>query len=100
MQNLECPHCQKETITPKQRLQTGLWLNAICKACSGRMCAQPIVMAIVYFFHMWNVIFFGFMAIYEKSLGYFITMIIFWALLTWGAYYIPLSRMRPTNVQK
>jgi len=97
VENAECPHCKKETIGPKDRFYTGLWLNVYCPECNGRMCAQPLVMVAVYFFHMWNVIFFGFMTIYEQSVVYFAIMIAGWIVLSITAYYIPMTRLRPVT---
>jgi len=95
MSNVECPRCGKETITLKQRFQAGKWIDIYCSECGGRMCAQPIVMSIMYFVLTWNILFFGFMAVYESSWAYGVAMVIGWAMLEFFILYMPLTKLRP-----
>lgn len=99
MSNTQCPHCGKETLTTLQRFKASHWANVTCSACSGRAGMQPILLAVLYFAHTWNVFFFGFMAIYDKSAYYFATMVIGWLLLEFFALYIPFVRLRPKSSQ-
>ncbi len=100
MENTECPRCGELTITLKDKLKAGKWLNITCSKCGGRMCANPVVMAIMYFVLSWNIFFFGFMALLEESWGYAIGMIIGWLILEFFIYYIPLSNLRAHNPDK
>jgi len=59
------------------------------------MCMQPYVLAAIYCAHTWNVFFFGFMMIWEESIIYFSLMIVFWLILEYFCYYVPLVRLRP-----
>ncbi|MDH5258436.1 MAG: Lar family restriction alleviation protein [Gammaproteobacteria bacterium] len=94
MENIECPHCSEATITLRQKLKAGKWATIFCPSCNARMCANPIVMALMYFALTWNFLFFGYMAVRESSIAYGITMIVGWLILELFIYYIPLSRMR------
>lgn len=95
MSNVECPRCGKETITLKQRFLAGKWFDIYCSECGVRMCAQPIVLALMYFTLTWDILFFGFMAVYESSWAYGITGLIGWAILEFFILYMPLSKLRP-----
>ena len=95
MSNIECPNCKQETITVKQKLLAGKWRDIYCSNCGSRFCAQPVVMALMYFAVTWDILFFGFMAIYESSIAYAVAMVIGWLILEFFIYYIPLTKLRP-----
>jgi len=97
MEKIECPQCSRQTITLKQKLKAGKWATIYCGDCDARMCANPVILALLYFVLTWNFLFFGYMAVRESSLGYFIAMIVGWAIIELFIYYIPLNRMRPLN---
>ena len=97
MENIECPQCQEKTITTKEKLRAGKWATIFCPSCGARMCANPIVMALMYFILTWNLMFFGYMAIRESSVAYGLAMIVGWAIMELFIYYIPLNRMRAAN---
>jgi len=43
---------------------------------------------------MWNMAFFGFMAVYESSVIYLLALVFIWLILEFFAFFIPLSPMR------
>ncbi|MDH3326929.1 MAG: hypothetical protein OEM38_09470 [Gammaproteobacteria bacterium] len=94
MEKIECPQCSEQTITLGQKFKAGKWATIFCSNCNARMCANPIVLALLYFVLIWNVLFFAYMAIRESSIYYGIAMIVGWAIIEFFIYYIPLSRMR------
>jgi len=100
MEKAECPHCGEATITARLRFRAGKWLDIYCPKCGGRSCAQPIVLAIMYFMHVWNLAFFGFMAVYESSWIYFSIMVVLSLILEFFIMFIPLSRMRKKSQRK
>ena len=95
MSNIECPSCNKETITFKQKLLAGKWVDIYCSSCGSRFCDQPIVLAIMHFIVTWNVLFFGYMAFHESSINYAAAAIIGWIILEFFIYYVPLTKLRP-----
>lgn len=94
MEPTECPHCQQNTITFGQRLKALHWFNIYCPECGGKICMQPILIGILYFALVWNVSFFGFMAVYDSDWLYVAVIVALWLILDFFGYYIPLSRMR------
>lgn len=95
MENAVCPHCNQAHITGKQRLLGTLWMDMYCSSCGGRSALNHIGLAILYFIWVWDVAFFGFMAVVEESWNYFAAMIVGWVLLQFFALYLPLLRLRP-----
>lgn len=94
MEKAVCPHCGKETIEPMQRVKAEFWRDVYCKECGGRSAMAPIVLAILWAAICWDVFFFGFMAVHEKSVIYGAIMVVGWGLLQFFGYYIPLVRLR------
>lgn len=97
MEKTECPRCGEATITMFDRFKAGKWLDIYCSNCKGRMCANPIILAIMYFILCWDIFFFGFMAVYEKSWIYAAAMFIGWAILEFFILYVPLTKLRPVQ---
>ena len=94
-----CPACNKETITIKQRLKASHWVDIYCSACGSRFAMQPIVLSLMHFVLVWNFYFFGFMAVYEKSIVYAGLFFLGWGILEVFASYIPLVKLR-TKIPK
>ena len=65
----------------------------ICPKCGGRVCAQPIILAVLYFLYIWDVMLFGYLA-YLDSLWYLAVMLTGWLILDYFAIYVPLSPLR------
>jgi len=99
MSLIECPSCNKETITFKQKLLAGKWVDIYCTNCNSRFCDQPIVLALMHFIVTWNILFFGYMAFRESSIAYAAAMFIGWFILEFFIYYIPLTRLRSKKPQ-
>ena len=94
MSKIECPGCNKETITLKQKLLANKWVDIYCSECGARFCAQPVALALMSFILTWNFIYFGYLTVKEQSLTWGIAFIVGWALIELFMYYIPLSRLR------
>lgn len=90
----ECPHCNKPTISLKQKYLTGKWLETHCPDCGGRICAQPIILAVLSFFYVWDVMLFGYVAAAKQSLLYIGILVAGWIILDLFNLSCPLSRMR------
>lgn len=94
MPKTECPCCHKETITLKQKLLANKWVDIYCSECGARFCAQPIVLALMSFILTWNIIYFGYLIVKDKSPIWVILFFAGWVLIELFMYYIPLSRLR------
>ncbi len=97
----ECPHCHEKTFTLKDKLLAGKWAAITCKACGGRSCAQPVVLAVLYFLYVWDVVLFGYVAYVKFQVGqptvamiYVGVLVVGWLILEFFGLYIPLARMR------
>lgn len=101
MENIACPRCGELTITPKDRIKTGKWLNTNCSNCGSRLCANPVVLALLYFVLLWDIFFFGFMAYHEKSWIWASVMLAGWLIMEFFIYYTPLSilKSKPSNTE-
>ena len=91
-----CPHCEQKTFSLWDKYRSGKWAIMHCPECGGRVCAQPVVMAILYFFYMWDVVLFGYLA-YLDSLWYLAVGLAGWLFLDWLSLYIPLAAMRSAD---
>lgn len=91
----ECPHCKKLTIPLGKKYLAGKWANIHCAQCGGRSCAQPVLMAVLYFLYVWDVMLFGTVAFEKQSLFFVGVMVSGWLTLDWFNLYIPLVAMKP-----
>lgn len=64
-----------------------------CINCSGRVCGQPIVLAVLSFLYVWDLMLFGYLA-YLDSLWYLLVMVVVWLVLDYFSFYIPLAALR------
>ena len=97
MTKFPCPHCNKLTISLKQKYLAGKWFNIHCDACLGRSCAQPIILALMSFLYVWNVFYFSVVAYLERSWYFVGILIVLWLILDYFCHYIPLQRMKSPN---
>ena len=93
MAAIPCPHCGEKTFSWWDRYKAGKWAMLTCARCSSRVCAQPLVMAGIYFLYMWDVVLFGYLA-YLDTLWYLAAMLVVWLILDYFSLYIPLSALR------
>ncbi len=91
----QCPHCSQPTITLKQKYLTEKWIDAHCHACGGRSCMYPVLLALLYFFYIWDVMLFGYVALAKSSFFYLSVMVSGWIFLDVIGLWIPLARMKP-----
>lgn len=98
--HFECPHCQQATFGAKDKFLAGKWAVLNCSACGRRSCANPILLAVLYFFYVWDVVLFGYLAYVKFQVGettmawiYVAVMAAGWLILEFFSLYIPLSRM-------
>ncbi len=98
MASIPCPHCEQKTFSWWSKYLCGKWAILHCPACQGRVCAQPIVMAIVYFFYLWDVVLFGYLA-YLDSLWYLAAGLGGWLILDYFSLFIPLAALRSTKTK-
>jgi hypothetical protein len=93
MASIECPHCGEKTFSWWDKYRAGKWVIVHCKSCEGRVCAQPIVMAALYFLYMWDVVLFGYLS-YLDSLWFLAVMLGGWLILDYFSVYVPLTALR------
>jgi len=93
MTSIPCPHCEQKTFSWWHKYRTGKWGILRCSQCTGRVCAQPIVLAVLYFAYVWDVVLFGYLA-YLDSLWYLLVMLVGWLILDYFSVYIPLTPLR------
>ncbi len=97
MPMFECPHCNQSTVTLKQKLLAGKWVDIICLVCGGRSCVYPALLAVLYFFYTWDVMLFGYLTVHEMSVLYLGVMMGGWLLLELFSLSLPLVRMKPKS---
>ena len=93
MAPIPCPHCEAQTFTWWDKYRAGKWMLLKCPKCGGRVSAQPIVLAALYFFYIWDVVLYGYLP-YLDSLWYLAVMLTGWLILDYFAIYVPLSPLR------
>ncbi|HEC18663.1 MAG TPA: hypothetical protein ENI97_04905 [Gammaproteobacteria bacterium] len=91
-----CPHCAQKTFSWWDKYLAGKWVLLYCKECRGRVSAQPIVLAVLYFLYTWDVVLFGYLA-YLDSLWYLAVLAGGWLILDFFSLYVPLSPLRPAG---
>ncbi len=96
MASIPCPHCEQKTFGWWHKYLTGKWGIVHCQQCTGRVCAQPILLAALYFFYVWDVVLFGYLA-YLDSLWYLLAMLVGWLILDYFSVYVPLTPLRSAN---
>lgn len=99
MASIPCPHCEQKTFSWWDKYRAGKWALLYCPQCGGRVCAQPWVLAALYFFYVWDVVLFGYLA-YLDSLWYLAVMVAGWLILDYFSVYVPLSPLRSPDVAK
>lgn len=93
MASISCPHCEQKTFTWWDKYRAGKWALLHCRECGGRVCAQPWLLAALYFLYVWDVVLFGYLA-YLDSLWYLLVMVVGWLILDYFSVYVPLSPLR------
>ncbi|HFE31754.1 MAG TPA: hypothetical protein ENJ17_00435 [Gammaproteobacteria bacterium] len=93
MASIPCPHCEQKSFSWWDKYRSAKWAIMHCSNCGGRVCAQPLIMAAMYFLYMWDVVLFGYLA-YLDSLWYLLAGLVGWLILDYFSLYIPLSAMR------
>lgn len=95
MKNFQCPRCKEMSIPPKDKFLAGLWRNIHCAHCGAKLCAYPIPLAILYFFHTWNIVWFYGMYHFTGNPLHFLYMVLVWLGLEFiDVAYMPLAVMR------
>lgn len=99
MASIACPHCGEKTFGWWDKYLVGKWAVLHCSGCTGRVCAQPIVLSAIYFLYVWDVVLFGYLA-YLDSLWYLLVMLVGWLILDYFSVYVPLSALRTPGLKK
>ena len=99
MASIACPHCGEKTFSWWDKYLLGKWAVLHCSGCAGRVCAQPIVLAALYFLYVWDVVLFGYLA-YLDSLWYLVVMLVGWIILDYFSVYVPLTPLRARGVKQ
>lgn len=96
MASIACPHCGEKTFSWWDKYKLGKWFVLTCSACGGRVCAQPIVLSVLYFFYIWDLMLFGYLA-YLDAVWYLLVMLVIWLILDYFSLYVPLTALRTRN---
>lgn len=99
MASISCPHCQQKTFNWWDKYRAGKWALLYCPQCGGRVCAHPWLLAALYFFYVWDVVLFGYLA-YLDSLWYLAVLAAGWLILDYFSVYVPLSPLRSPGAKK
>lgn len=99
MASIACPHCGEKTFSWWDKYLTGKWAVIHCSQCGGRVCAQPIVLAAIYFLYVWDVVLFGYLA-YLDSWTYLLVMLVGWLILDYFSVYVPFTALRAKGAKK
>jgi DNA-directed RNA polymerase subunit RPC12/RpoP len=91
--SIACPHCGEKTFTWRDKYQAGKWAVLRCAHCGGRVCAQPIVLSILYFFYLWDLMLFGYLA-YLDTAWYLLVLLVVWLVLDYCSLYVPFTALR------
>ena len=101
----QCPACQQESISYTQKFLLGKWATTHCAACGARLCAHPVVLAILYFLYIWDVMLFGYLGFVEYQLNhptlsiiYAIALVLGWAFLEFLTAWVPMAKMKARPV--
>jgi len=93
MAAISCPHCKQNTFSWWDKYRASKWFLLTCDGCKRRSCAQPVVLAAIYFLYVWDVMLFGYLA-YLDSLWFLLVMVVGWLILDYFTIYVPLSPLR------
>ncbi len=95
MASFKCPACQENTLTFKDKYRLGWWMTTHCNSCGARIAAFPWTLMVLFFFYVWNVIWWAGMAHFNHSYHYFAYMLVGWILLDLAnLYMMPLCTLR------
>lgn len=90
-----CPCCREATIPLRDKYRLGWWLTTTCSNCGARLAAFPWTLMLLFFFYLWNVIWWFGLYHFNGGSHYFIYMVICWALLDLANIYLmPLCTLR------
>lgn len=95
MPAFKCPSCRQETISLTQKYLLGWWRTTTCPQCGARVAAFPWTLMVLFFFHIWNVIWWAGLYHFNGELYYFFWMALFWVLIELAnIYMMPLATLR------
>lgn len=96
MKFFTCPKCKEESIPFRDKYFASIWMNIYCSNCGARLCAEPIIMALLYFVYVWLAAWFIMWALAEESWVPIAWLIPLWAAVDFlNVWYMPLMVMRP-----
>lgn len=93
MASISCPHCNNKTFTWWDKYRTGKWFVLQCPQCQGRVCAQPIVLSLLYFLYVWDLMLFGYLGFIDTP-WYWLWMVVIWVILDYFSLYVPLAALK------
>ena len=91
----KCPHCEAPSIPLKSKYWAGQWGTIHCKNCMARLCVYPWLLAGLYFFYVWNVVWWFGMYHFTNNYYYLAVLILGWIVLDLiNLAFLPLALMR------
>lgn len=98
MKHFTCPRCKQDTIPLKDKYLAGLWKSIYCGQCGARLCALPLVLALMYFAYTWALFWFIAIAYFNQTPATLLWLLPTWLVLDFiNVSYIPLVSMRQEN---
>lgn len=95
MKFFTCPKCKEDVIPVRDKYYTSIWMNIYCRNCGARLCAEPIVMALLYFTYFWMAAWFITWAWMEDTWLPIFYLIPLWLLVDiMSVMYMPLMVLR------
>lgn len=95
MPAFKCPNCQAESISLKDKFRLGWWMTTTCNQCDTRVAAFPWTLMLLFFLHVWNVIWWLGLYHFKGGAEYFIYLAICWLLLELtNVFFMPLCSLR------
>lgn len=95
MASFKCPSCKEETLSLFDKYRLGWWMTTSCSHCGARIAAFPWTLMVLFFFYVWNVVWWAGMVNFNDSFHYLIYMAVIWVLIDLvNIYFMPLSALK------
>ncbi len=96
MTSYHCPNCKASSLSGKEKYRASHWKIIHCDQCDARLCATPILLAVVYMIYFWAFAWFIGWALYEQTWEPLLYLIPVWLILEFlNTRLMPISVMRP-----
>ncbi|MFC1751169.1 hypothetical protein ACFL2V_20485 [Pseudomonadota bacterium] len=96
MASFKCPSCNESTLSLIDKYRLGWWMTTHCNNCGVRIAAFPWTLMLIFFFYVWNVVWWAGLVNFNHSYHYLIYMVVCWVVIDLANIYLmPLSALKP-----